>query len=60
MSLRLKKVGLDQVQRYGVVGATDWHGKGFTIDQMVEKPRQEDAPSNLIISGRYILQPGDI
>ena len=24
---------------------------------MVEKPRPEDAPSNLIISGRYILQP---
>jgi UTP--glucose-1-phosphate uridylyltransferase len=24
---------------------------------LVEKPRREDAPSNLIISGRYILQP---
>ena len=24
---------------------------------MVEKPKREDAPSNLIISGRYILQP---
>ena len=56
--IAVEEVSPDQVQRYGVVGAKDWHGKGFTIDQMVEKPRQEDAPSNLIISGRYILQPG--
>jgi UTP--glucose-1-phosphate uridylyltransferase len=55
--IAVEKVGLDQVHRYGVVGARDWHGDGFTIDKMVEKPRQEDAPSNLIISGRYILQP---
>jgi UTP--glucose-1-phosphate uridylyltransferase len=55
--IAVEKVGLDQVHRYGVVGAKDWRGKGFTIDKMVEKPRAEDAPSNLIISGRYILQP---
>ena len=55
--IAVEKVGLDQVHRYGVVGARDWHGNGFTIDRMVEKPRAEDAPSNLIISGRYILQP---
>ena len=55
--IAVEKVGLDQVHRYGVVGAKDWRGNGFTIDKMVEKPRQEDAPSNLIISGRYILQP---
>jgi len=55
--IAVERVGLDQVHRYGVVGATDWRGDGFTIDKMVEKPRREDAPSNLIISGRYILQP---
>jgi UTP--glucose-1-phosphate uridylyltransferase len=55
--IAVEKVDLDQVHRYGVVGAKDWRGKGFTIDKMVEKPRAEDAPSNLIISGRYILQP---
>ena len=47
----------DQVHRYGVVGAKDWQGNHFSIDTMVEKPKREDAPSNLIISGRYILQP---
>ena len=55
--IAVEKVGLDQVHRYGVVGAKDWRGNGFSIDKMVEKPRAEDAPSNLIISGRYILQP---
>ena len=32
-------------------------GKTFAITEMVEKPPREKAPSNLIITGRYILQP---
>ena len=47
----------EHVHRYGVVGGTDWKDNHFTINQMVEKPKREAAPSNLIISGRYILQP---
>ena len=48
----------DELSRYGVVGAKDWMDNAFTITGMVEKPkRREDAPSNLIISGRYILEP---
>jgi len=53
----VEEVSPDQVHRYGVVGATNWQGKGFSIDRMIEKPKREDAPSNFIISGRYILQP---
>ena len=54
----VEEVPWDQVHRYGVVGARDWKDNAFTIDGMVEKPKKrEDAPSNLIISGRYILQP---
>ncbi len=54
----VEEVPWDQVHRYGVVGAKDWKDNAFTIDGMVEKPKnREDAPSNLIISGRYILQP---
>ena len=47
----------DMVHRYGVVAPQDWQGNHFNITAMVEKPKREDAPSNLIISGRYILQP---
>lgn len=56
--LAVEEVPWDQVSRYGVVGAKNWKGNAFEIDGMVEKPKKvEDAPSNLIISGRYILQP---
>ncbi len=47
----------EHVHRYGVVAHKDWNDNHFTVHAMVEKPRREDAPSNLIISGRYILQP---
>jgi UTP--glucose-1-phosphate uridylyltransferase len=47
----------DQVHRYGVVAPKDWQDNHFSIDAMVEKPKRDIAPSNLIISGRYILQP---
>jgi UTP--glucose-1-phosphate uridylyltransferase len=42
---------------YGVVGVGETKGKMFAITQMVEKPPRDKAPSNLIITGRYILQP---
>jgi UTP--glucose-1-phosphate uridylyltransferase len=54
----VEEVPWEHVSRYGVVGAENWRDNAFTITGMVEKPkRREDAPSNLIISGRYILQP---
>ena len=52
-----EEVADDQTHRYGVLGANNWRGNSFDIDRMVEKPAQGTAPSNLIISGRYILQP---
>lgn len=55
--IAVEEVPWEHVHRYGVVGAKDWKGNAFAIDQMVEKPKREVAPSNLIISGRYILQP---
>jgi UTP--glucose-1-phosphate uridylyltransferase len=47
----------EHVHRYGIVGAENWTSNSFNITAMIEKPKREDAPSNLIISGRYILQP---
>jgi UTP--glucose-1-phosphate uridylyltransferase len=48
---------MDRISAYGVVGVGDAKGKMFAITDMVEKPPREKAPSNLIITGRYILQP---
>ena len=55
--IAVEEVPIDQVSRYGVVGKGEEDETGFRITSMVEKPRPEEAPSNLIISGRYILQP---
>ncbi|MCZ7594668.1 MAG: UTP--glucose-1-phosphate uridylyltransferase GalU [Hyphomicrobium sp.] len=42
---------------YGIVGVEDKAAKVSRVTQMVEKPKQGTAPSNLHITGRYILQP---
>lgn len=46
-----------ETHKYGIVGAGAKAGGGFEITGMVEKPKPADAPSNLYINGRYILQP---
>ena len=55
------EVPREEVSSYGVIapGAKlDGHGGALTeVTGLVEKPKVADAPSNLIISGRYILQP---
>jgi UTP--glucose-1-phosphate uridylyltransferase len=44
--------------QYGICGVGNRQGSGlFEIDGMVEKPPKGTAPSNLSITGRYILQP---
>jgi len=53
----VEEVLWDQVHRYGAVGRGKDIGDAFQITSMIEKPKSEAAPSNLIISGRYILQP---
>jgi UTP--glucose-1-phosphate uridylyltransferase len=42
---------------YGVIDPESRDGRLIKMKGMVEKPRREEAPSNLFISGRYILQP---
>ncbi|MBK8457429.1 MAG: UTP--glucose-1-phosphate uridylyltransferase GalU [Phyllobacteriaceae bacterium] len=46
-----------EAHKYGIVGPGAAAHGGFTIDSMVEKPKRGTAPSNLYITGRYILQP---
>ena len=47
----------DKVSSYGVIAPGQQDGAVTEVLGLVEKPKAEDAPSNLIISGRYILQP---
>ncbi|MGI9482794.1 MAG: UTP--glucose-1-phosphate uridylyltransferase GalU [Hyphomicrobiales bacterium] len=56
--LAVEEVPRENVHRYGVVAVGEAiDERAFEITGMVEKPAVERAPSNLIISGRYILQP---
>lgn len=48
----------EEVSSYGVIAPGAQVSASLTeVTGLVEKPKREDAPSNLIISGRYILQP---
>lgn len=47
----------NQTNQYGIVSVEEKLKSGFKVSGMVEKPALGQAPSNLAISGRYILQP---
>ena len=55
--IAVEEVPPERVHMYGVVGVGQAKGKAFAITGMVEKPNRKEAPSNLAITGRYILQP---
>jgi UTP--glucose-1-phosphate uridylyltransferase len=58
--LAVERVPPEDVSSYGVVAIEEGDdlGRGvYRIKDLVEKPRREDAPSNLAIIGRYILTP---
>ncbi len=55
--IAVEEVDWSEVHRYGVVSVEQGEGRSFPITGMVEKPAREKAPSNLTITGRYILQP---
>lgn len=47
----------EAISRFGVLDAEEVRPGVFRVRDMVEKPRFEDAPSDLAIIGRYILTP---
>lgn len=53
----LMEVAPEETSQYGVVAPGEEDGRLVEILDLVEKPAPEDAPSNLAIVGRYILQP---
>ena len=55
--IAVEEVPPSETHMYGIVSVGKDFGHAFEIDGMVEKPPQGTAPSNLIISGRYILMP---
>lgn len=56
--LSLERVPWEDVPSYGVADVDGAEtGASFSVDDFIEKPPQDEAPSNLAITGRYILTP---
>lgn len=55
--IAVEEVKPEETHQYGIVACGKDYGATFEITGMVEKPPQGTAPSNFIISGRYILEP---
>ena len=53
----VEEVGGREIERYGVVDVQPVAEQVFKVTRIVEKPKMEDAPSNLGVVGRYILSP---
>lgn len=55
--IALVRLPKDQVSAYGVVKVEKIANRVYKIKGIVEKPKAEDAPSDLVIQGKYILTP---
>jgi len=53
----VQEVPMDQIEKYGVIAGQSLKEGLYRVDNMVEKPKASEAPSNLAIIGRYILTP---
>ena len=53
----VERVPLDRIHQYGVIAGRNIGGNVWEIDDLVEKPRADEAPSDLAIIGRYVLTP---
>lgn len=56
-TIAIERVPNEKVQRYGIIKGTEISDSVYKIEDMVEKPSLKEAPSNLAITGRYILLP---
>lgn len=54
-AIAVEEVPLDKVERYGIINGQEKDEKLYLIEDMVEKPPMDKAPSNLAIMGRYVL-----
>ena len=56
-AISLEAVPEDKVERYGIIEGTQVWPNIYDINNLVEKPPVNEAPSNLAIMGRYVLTP---
>jgi UTP--glucose-1-phosphate uridylyltransferase len=55
--IAVERVPRERIHQYGVIAGRNIAGNVWEISDLVEKPRAEEAPSDLAIIGRYVLTP---
>jgi UTP--glucose-1-phosphate uridylyltransferase len=55
--IAVERVPRDRIHQYGVIAGHNIGGNVWELSDLVEKPRAEEAPSDLAIIGRYVLTP---
>ena len=55
--LGVQKVAHEVVNKYGIVNCRSVDDRVYKVHDLVEKPKIEDAPSDIAILGRYIITP---
>lgn len=55
--LGVEKVPMSEIHRYGVVAGRQSGERLWEVEGILEKPKQEDAPSDVGVVGRYVLTP---
>lgn len=53
----LMEVEKSQISNYGVIKPKTRHGNVIEVEDLVEKPKMQEAPSSWAIIGRYVLEP---
>ena len=55
--LGVQTVSYDNISKYGALKCDKVADRTYKVSDMVEKPKKEEAPSNIAVLGRYILTP---
>jgi UTP--glucose-1-phosphate uridylyltransferase len=56
-TIAIERLPEEKIERYGIIKGDKVNDSLYKIDELVEKPKLSEAPSNLGITGRYILTP---
>ena len=64
-AIAVEEVPKNKTHLYGIVGGEaapegPFGARLLRVKDLVEKPKAADAPSNLAVTGRYVLPPADI
>ncbi|WP_370263099.1 UTP--glucose-1-phosphate uridylyltransferase GalU [Limnobacter sp.] len=55
--LAVQEVPMEETKSYGIVSSSPWNKESERVNAIVEKPDPKDAPTNLAVVGRYVLNP---